>query len=139
MSVGYNAFEWYEYDLDEEYRKEFLMSLEEKLEQFIGSTKFYRLTLMPILCTEGVKYFAEEGNAYWAVSDIITEACLNRKLKGIDFIAIEIRSKDGKAEIIYEDGNCSEIMCQKYDFTDLEEGTYNFFLTDKTLLLRSEY
>ena len=112
------------------------MTLAQELHQFIGTEHWYKVhPLSNITITDGVKYFADKGEAYWAVTDIIS-VCDSCKLP---FICIEIVSEKGSATITYSDGDEKPFMQQTYPHTDLEQGTYKFYCTDRVLLLASEY
>lgn len=111
------------------------MQLTSKLENFYGTEKYYRLNLTPILATDGVKFFADEGQAYWAVDEICATAMMLKQ----PFLHVKLISKNNKAMIIYEDGNGNILKTRKVPFTDLEEGEYYFYVTDNVILLPSEY
>jgi hypothetical protein len=114
------------------------MSLANDLEQFYGTEKWYKVNpFTNIVITDGVKYFADKGGAYWAVDDIL----ITVQTLQLPFTVATVTSKDGKAEITYEDGNGNvrNDITAKYPFTDLEEGEYKFYITDGVMLLPSEY
>lgn len=113
------------------------MTLQEDLQGFYGSERFYRLPLANIIYTEGVQHFAEFGNAYWALTDMAT--VYRFKLPQEEFLGITITSTGKKADIVYTDGNCNVLAKKHYAHTDLEAGEYKFYLTNDTLLLTSEY
>ena len=49
------------------------MTLAERLEGFYGTEGYHRFNLFtPIVATDGVIYFAKEGNAFWALDQMIT-------------------------------------------------------------------
>ena len=72
-------------------------TLEEKLEGYYGTESYHRLTLTPILATDGVVAFATIGNAFWAVSDMCIEAMFLKE----EFLSITITSTGTKADIVY--------------------------------------
>jgi len=114
------------------------MTLQQDLKQFTGSERLYitnRFEFMRI--TDGVKYFADKGGAYWAVTDILATAIMLRE----QFLVAKVVSKDNKAVITYEDGDCNKIQhaTQEYGWTDLPEGEYKFYVIDGVMLLPSEY
>lgn len=111
------------------------MTLEEKLQGYYGTERYYRLTITPILATDGVHAFAEEGNAYWAVSDMCIQAL---SLKA-PFLSITITSTGKRLDIVYTDGNDNILKKKHYAHTDLEKGTYRFYIVDGVILLPSEY
>lgn len=108
------------------------------LSGFTGSQNLYKDT-MGALITDGVKYFAEEGKAFWAVSDMIVICKVQSKVKKNPFVSIWVKSTGEKAVIEYSDGNGNHLFSQKYDSTDLPAGVYGFYFADNTLLVRSEY
>ena len=110
-------------------------TLEEKLEGYYGTESYHRLTLTPILATDGVVAFATIGNAFWAVSDMCIEAMFLKE----EFLSITITSTGKKADIVYTDGNDNIIKKKHYAHTDLEKGTYKFYITNNVILLPSEY
>lgn len=109
--------------------------LEQNLSQFYGTEAYHRLSFSPIVCTDGVLYFANNAEAYWLITDITAI------VPTLDtyFCYIVITSKGGKAIISYEDGNDNVLHKHKYDFTDLPEGEWKFYCTDNVLMLPSEY
>lgn len=111
------------------------MTLQAELQQYYGTEKYYRLNLTPIVATDGVKAFADKGSAYWAVDEMCFGAM---KLKQ-PFLAVTITSKRNKATITYEDGNDNQLKETKVPWTDLETGTYQFYITDNVIMLTSEY
>lgn len=114
------------------------MTLAQELEQFIGTEHYYKVVpFNKFSITDGVKYFADNGGAYWAVHEILaTATALN-----VEMLVATITSKDEKAIIEYQDGNCNkfDFAMAKYPYTDLEEGVYRFYIMDNVMLLPSEY
>lgn len=114
------------------------MSLKQDLEQFTGTERWHKVfPFSSILITDGVKYFADKGEAYWAVCDILATATALKE----DFLLAKVISENGKAVIEYEDGDYNKIeyATAKYPRTDLEAGVYKFYITDGIMLLPSEY
>lgn len=111
------------------------MTLQQDLQQFIGTEHWYKVPLSSICITDGVKYFADKGGAYWAVDDIVATSMILDQ----PFLSVKVISKDSKATIIYEDGNYKKLRERNYPFTDLPDGTYEFYVTDNVMLLTSEY
>ena len=119
------------------------MTLVEQLEQFYGTESYHRFSpLINVVATDGVIYFAKEGNAFWA----LTEMCCmrmrlieKRKIQPNEWLFYTITSKGGKADIAIDDGNGNTYAKKHIAYTDLEEGVYKFYLMDNVLLLPSEY
>ena len=109
--------------------------LEENLCHFTGTEMYHRLTLGNMLATDGVAYFAENAEAYWLVTDV---SAIVPTLDS-EFVGISIESSNNKATIVYDDGNGNILHKHKYDYTDLPEGVWEFYVIDNVMLLPSEY
>ena len=107
------------------------------LEQFTGTQYYHKLTIYPLLATDGVKYFADKAKAYWLINDI--SAVMLYRLKEQPFVVVKAISKNKQANVIYEDGNYNKLHSEFYEFTDLFEGEWKFFITDNVIMLPSEY
>ncbi len=61
-------------------------------------------------------------------------------LKKSEFLLIKLSvGKDKKALLSVDDGNENVLAQARINFTDVQEGEWKFYLTDKVLLLPSEY
>ena len=118
-------------------------TLAEQLEQFYGTECYHRFNMFfKTVATDGVIYFANKGGAFWALDEMCImrmKLIEQRKIQSSEYLFYTITSKNGKADITCDDGN-SNIYAKKHiAHTDLEEGTYKFYLMDNVLLLPSEY
>ena len=113
----------------------------DNLEQFIGSTQFYRVGITPIIATEGIKYFADTCECYWLL-DLITINLfpIHRKL-GCLFIDIEVNKRHTVCITVRQDSDMPIVFKKKQrDLCKIiPVGTYKFYLMNNTLLLPSEY
>lgn len=110
-----------------------------ELNQFTGTEQYYKSNMFvpKMVHTDGVEYFCREASAYWFLDIVATEVF--PLLENDPFLTIYLTVKDGKAEIIVQDGDISRLMQKQISFTDCPEGVYSFFLTDNVLMLCSEY
>jgi hypothetical protein len=108
-----------------------------ELNNFIGSENIYS-GYMGIKYTDGCKYFID-NEASWLISDMAVICKVKKEVKAEPFISIHSIVKNNKAEVIYTDGNNKTLFIQKYSYTDLPTGQYDFYFTDNTLLLTTEY
>ena len=119
------------------------MTLAERLEGFYGTEGYHRFNLFtPIVATDGVIYFAKEGNAFWALDQMITmrmQLIENGKIQSSEWLFFTIASNGKKADIVVDDGNGNIYAKKHIAHTDLEKGEYKFYLMDNVLLLPSEY
>jgi hypothetical protein len=109
------------------------------LQQFTGTENYYKHWLGKLQYTDGVKYFAETagGGAYWFL-DIVATEILPLQAKE-PFISIELLVDSDAANLQVTDGNDNQIFAKAISYTDCPTGSWNFYLIDNILLLRSEY
>jgi hypothetical protein len=115
--------------------------LKSNLARFYGSDVWYRHGLnRNMLYTEGVQYFAETAGghgAYWLLDIIATEVF--PLLEKEPFLVIKVIVNTSDCHIFADDGNDNLVWSRYIDYTDLQEGTWEFYFTDNVLLLPSEY
>ena len=119
------------------------MTLAERLDGFHGTECYHRFNLFtPIEATDGVIYFAKEGNAFWALEQMVVmrmQLIEKGKIQPSEWLFFTITSNGKKADIVVDDGNGNIYAKKHIAHTDLEEGGYKFYLMDNVLLLPSEY
>ena len=110
---------------------------ENDLGHFTGTFQYHKLTMFPLLATDGVAYFADKAEAFWLINDI---ACvLQTKLKNEAFVVIKAKSENNKAIVEYTDGDYNHLYKQEYDYTDLIPGEWKVFTYNNVIMLPSEY
>ena len=122
-------------------RNKTMGQLADNLKQFNnGTNEWHRWSaLFQMTITDGVKYLADEGGAYWLL-DLIASHAVKLNAYGHEFICANVTvTPDNKCKVIMEDGNDNVIGKQDVGYTDLEEGTYKLWITDGVILLPSEY
>ena len=109
------------------------------LSQFYGTENYYKTFVFSpnLKHTDGVQYFAETAGAFWFLDIVATE--IYPFSDKYPFMTIYLTARDGKAEIIVQDGDISRVMQKQIEFTDCPDGVYSFFLVDDVLMLCSEY
>ena len=109
------------------------------LSQFYGTEKYHKTFVFSpnLKHTDGVQYFAEQAEAFWFLDIVATE--IYPFSDKYPFMTIYLTVKDGKAEIIVQDGDISRVFQKHISLTDCPDGVYEFFLTDDVLMLCSEY
>lgn len=113
-------------------------TLKANLSQFTGTEKWMRHPLnRECLMTDGVVYFAEQAGAFWLTDILATEFFELQHKAG--FLSITLKVEGNQADLIVEDGDYHELRRKHIDFTDCPEGSWEFFFTDRVVLLRSEY
>lgn len=113
------------------------MSLD-NLSMFIGTEHYYAHILMPGVCyTDGIKYVAEEGKAYWLVDLIVSGQVLN-KVRKEDFQVWTLKVKDNKGSITADDGNGNVIYKQEIEYTDFPLPEIKIYVENGVIMLPSE-
>lgn len=111
------------------------------LAHFTGSEHWYRHGMVRnVLFTDGVKYVADNGGAYWLVDAIafaqVTEQAV--AAEGFQLWKLTVRP-DRTATLACEDGNYNAVYTQELEFTDFPLEEITFYFTDNVILLPSEY
>lgn len=120
-------------------------TLQENLQQFCGSTQFFKLPLIQTQFTDGIHYLAQKAGCFWLVTDasVIAKSLMDRSyFITIDFkrLSEEERNEKGcEAIISYGDGNDTILETHRYNVTDFPLDKLRLFFVNNTLMLPSEY
>ncbi|TWB09337.1 hypothetical protein FBZ89_14221 [Nitrospirillum amazonense] len=111
------------------------------LSQFTGSETCYRHPInRAVLFTEGAKYLADAGGAYWLLDEIALAQRYEAAVAAEEFQVWKLMVKpDHSAVLACEDGNGNQVFSKPITFTDfpLPEGI--LWCVSGTILLPSEY
>lgn len=111
--------------------------LEENLRQFTGTENYYSNPLYPFKYTDGIKYLAENGGAYWLLDAIASwqkEPIIksNSDLSQIQFWKLKV-NPDNSACLICERDLDEAVITQKIPFTDFPLRDITLYLCDMRL------
>lgn len=113
------------------------------LDQFIGSQHFYNHWTRAFIFTDGIKYVADKGGAYWLIDAIASwQGKLKTKVTEDQyaFQVWELEVNDDKsARLTCRDDDRNILVIQDIEFTDFPMKKITLWLTDETLLLPSEW
>ena len=85
------------------------------LAQFTGTSAYYRISRKHLL-TDGTMYLAEKGACFWMMDAIASHLC---EIGTADwFVLVRVQVTEGRAVMIYEDGNDREHARQEIPYTD---------------------
>ncbi len=85
------------------------------LAQFTGTGGYYRISRRHLL-TDGTNYLAEKGACFWMMDAIASHLC---EIGTEDwFVLVRVQVAEGRAVMIYEDGNSREHARQEIPHTD---------------------
>jgi hypothetical protein len=111
-----------------------------QLNQFTGTSKYYRISRRHLL-TDGTKYLAEEAECFWMMDAIASHLC---EIGTEDwFVLIRVQVTEGRAVMIYEDGNDREHARQEIPYTDFPLNSITLYACwdqeNWVIMLPSEY
>jgi hypothetical protein len=112
----------------------------EDLGQFTGSEHWYQHGLVrSITYTDGAKYVADEGGAYWLLDEIALAQKFDRAVKAEPFQVWNLAVSDAKGILTCDDGNGNIVYTKQIPFTDFPLPEIKFYFTDNVILLPGEY
>lgn len=112
------------------------------LEQITSTENHYRHWLRRFVYTNGVKYLADEGGAYWLIDAIAShqtrQLLLDPMLREIQFWELKV-NPDRSAVLRCLRDTDDVALTQNIPFTDFPLDSIKFYLTQGVLMLPSEY
>jgi hypothetical protein len=110
------------------------------LAQFIGSENWYQHGLVrSITYTDGAKYVADHGGAYWLLDEIALAQKFRAAVKAEPFQVWTLTVNDHRALLTCDDGNGNVVYTKPIPFTDFPLTEIKFYFTDNVILLPDEY
>lgn len=111
------------------------------LAHFTGSECWYRHAMVrKVLFTDGVKYVADNGGAYWLVDAIAFAQVTEQAVAAEDFQLWKLTVRpDHTGTLACEDGNYNTVYTQELTFTDFPLDKITLYFTGNVILLPSEY
>jgi hypothetical protein len=113
------------------------MGLEEELDQFNGTSKYYR-SFTGLLFTDGIKYLADRAGCYWLI-DLV--GSYQSELAHIPFQLWEVEVVEQYAGVVTmrEDLDEPALVRQNFPFTDFPIEKFSFYCVSNVMMLKSEY
>jgi hypothetical protein len=122
------------------------MTTEEKLnaadlKQFTGTEKWYRHAInRSVLFTDGAKYVADAGGAYWLLDEIALIQPYDKRVSAEEFQVWTLKvNPDRTATLTCEDGDYHIVFSKEIEFTDFPLDSITLWFTNNVILLPSEY
>ena len=112
-----------------------------ELRQFTGSEQWYRHGLVrSVLFTDGAKYVADQGGAYWLLDEIALAQRGDRRVAAEEFQVWKLTVKpDRTATLTCDDGNGNIVASKEIPFTDFPVDEIELWFTNNTIYLPSEH
>ena len=111
------------------------------LTQFTGTTTYYRHGMLRFFrFTDGIKYLADQANAYWVI-DIIASYQLKRSVRAAERQVWKLKvAPDRSARISCHDDRPETILAeQRINRTDFPLTEIEMWVADQVLYLPSEH
>jgi len=109
------------------------MLTESALSQFIGTEKWYRHWLGK-LYTDGVKFMAEEGKAFWLIDAIFSY----RRTEPFQIWELKKTGERSAVLTMKEDSDQPALVTQKIPYTDFPLDSIKLYYENDVLYLPSE-
>ena len=111
------------------------------LRTFTGTEHWYRHPLARnVLYTDGARYVAEQGGAYWLLDAIAFAQKAVVAVAAVEFQLWKLTVQvDRSARLICEDGNGGIVFSKAIDYTDFPLPEIDLYFTDGVILLPGEY
>jgi hypothetical protein len=109
------------------------------LAQFTGSEQWYRHGLVrKVHYTDGAKYVAESGGAYWLLDEIAFGQA-EPAVAAEEFQLWKLKvGPDQTAILTCDDGNGRVVFTKRIEYTDFPLDEINLYFTNHVILLPSE-
>ena len=111
------------------------------LSQFSGSENWYRHGInRKVLFTDGAKYVADAGGAYWLLDEIAIIQPHNKAVAAEEFQVWKLTVRpDRTATLTCDDGNGRIVYTKEIGFTDFPLDTITLWFANNTIYLPSEH
>ena len=111
------------------------------LRQFTGSENWYRHPInRKVLFTDGAKYVADAGGAYWLLDEIALIQPHDKAVAAEEFQCWKLRVRaDHTATLNCEDGNGNTVFTKEIEFTDFPLDEIALYFANNVIHLPSEY
>lgn len=115
--------------------------LEQELQQFIGTEKYYRI-YANLLVTDGVKHLAEQAGCFWLM-DLYWSHLLSVDHHTHPFTVLKLTVQESAAYVAIEDGNDQVLASQFVEYTDFPLAHIDLYACwserEWVVMLTSEY
>jgi hypothetical protein len=111
------------------------------LRQFTGSEHWYRHALnRNILFTDGAKYVADAGGAYWLLDEIALIQPYDTRVAAEEFQVWNLAVRpDSTATLTCTDGNGNLVFTKELEYTDFPLEEIELYFTNNVIYLPSEH
>jgi hypothetical protein len=114
---------------------------ESDLNQFTGSENWYRHGInRKVLFTDGAKYMADKGGAYWLLDEIAIIQPYDKAVAAEEFQVWKLTVRANRtATLTCDDGNGRIVFTKEIEFTDFPLDEITLWFANNTIYLPSEH
>ena len=114
---------------------------ESQLRQFTGSENWYRHGInRSVLFTDGAKFLADQGGAYWLLDIIAIAQQHDASVSGEEFQVWNLKVHSDRSATVYcDDGDGNPVYTQEIPFTDFPLDEVKLYFANNVIHLPSEY
>ena len=114
---------------------------EVQLRQFTGSENWFRHGInRSVFFTDGAKFLADQGGAYWLLDIIAIAQQHDARVSGEEFQVWNLKvHSDRTATVFCDDGNGNPVYTQEIPFTDFPLDEVKLYFANNVIHLPSEY
>jgi hypothetical protein len=113
------------------------------LAQFTGTTQWYQHWLKRFTYTDGVKFLADNAEAYWLLDAIAShqtkQLLSDPMLKEFQIWKLTVNPDDKTAKLVCERDSDDVVLTQDIPYTDFPLAEIKLYLAEGVLMLPSEY
>ena len=113
----------------------------EELRQFSGSENWYRHGInRNVTFTDGAKFVADEGGAYWLLDTIAICQVHEKRVSGEGFQLWKLKvNGDRTASLECTDGDNNVVYTERIEYTDFPLDEITLYFANNVIHLPSEY
>ena len=111
------------------------------LDQFTGTENWYRHPInRKVLYTDGARFLAEAGGAYWLLDEIAIIQPYDRQVAALDFQVWKLAVNENRtATLTCSDGNGGIVFRKDLNFTDFPLPEVTLYFANNVIYLPSEH
>ena len=109
------------------------------LDQFTGTEKYYQHSFANIRYTDGVKYLADTAKVYWLIDAIASYQKKHVATVPFQLWELTVNPDQSAALTMREDKGCPALVKQNIPYTDYPMPKIKLWLSNRVLMLPSEY
>jgi hypothetical protein len=93
-----------------------------------------------VLFTDGAKYVADHGGAYWLLDEIAIIQPYDARVAAEEFQVWTLKVREDRTAILTcDDGNCNIVFSKEIEFTDFPLPQITLWFANNTIYLPSEH